>query len=140
MKPVLWFRSGASNSIPINSQRRHSDGTNSQATTPSSSFKTNDMGLSKSPTKPIPVRVGSVTSSGRGMPRNGSAPQFITGRSIPKNGSVPLFDKIPGNRRQSYKAVPLGSSIKESSMENVSGKRINRLVLQYLKCVTKQSL
>ena len=124
--------------MPINSQRRHSsDGSNSQGTTPSSSFKTNEMGLSKSPSKPIPIRVGSVTSTGRGMPRNGSAPQFITGRSIPKNGSVPLFDKIPGNKRQSYKAVPLGSSIKETSTENVAGKRNARygcemFFLQYL--------
>ncbi|CAG7827516.1 unnamed protein product [Allacma fusca] len=109
--------SNSSRPVPINSQRRNSDVSNSNGTTPSSSFRANELSLSKSPTKPIPVRVGSLvgSGSGRGMTRNGSAPQFNAGRSIPKNGSVPFFDRMP--RRQSYKAVPLGSSVKENQLE-----------------------
>jgi len=142
--------------IPKRGPRRNSEGIVSSCSPPSnpttspSSIKQGESFMSRTPTKPIPVKppttnaaaagAGSVGARnvGGNIPRNGSAPQFNYSRSIPKNVSVPVFNHM--TRKHSFKAVPLGSTnaTNRSSKPNLQEGRRNSIKNSMLSFVSSR--
>jgi hypothetical protein len=140
--------------IPRRGPRRNSEGvvsscspSSNPTTSPPSSGKQGEMLMSRTPSKAIPMKAGSVVPGaqfgsrnvGGNIPRNGSAPQFNYSKSIPKNGSVPVFNQM--QRKHSFKAVPLGSTTaaNRNSKSNLQEGRRNSIKNSMLSFVSSKA-